>query len=218
MLVIEKETLPRYKPCGGGLSTRILKETFPFSFEPVVETQVKAVAYTFGGRAHVIPVPGGEVQTVMRDQFDAHLLAHARAEVRPGVYVRNVIELEDRVVVETSGGNTVEGCYLIGADGAKSVVACYLGLHRGRSMSAAICRNISLRPIACSSPADCSSITASRAAHQFCNLPTVSLLYVVSHRSVPERHRAGRNSLIAPFSAPAHLCGATSSRTVNSRP
>ncbi len=138
VLVIEKETLPRYKPCGGGLSARMLKETFPFSFEPVIETQVKAVAYTFGGRAHVIPVPGGEVLTVMRDQFDAHLLAQARAEVWPGVSVRNVIELEDRVVVETGGGKTVESRYLIGADGANSVVARARGLRRGKTTAAAI--------------------------------------------------------------------------------
>src|SRR3990172_11660602 len=117
VLVLEKETLPRYKPCGGGLSARMLKETFPFSFEPVIETQVKAVAYIFGGRAHVIPVPGGEVQTVMRDQFDAHILAHARAEVWQGLPLRHTTELNDRVVVETSNGQVVEGRYLLGAEG-----------------------------------------------------------------------------------------------------
>ncbi len=146
VLVIEKETLPRYKPCGGGLSARMLKETFPFSFEPVIETQVKAVAYTFGGHAHVIPVPGGEVQTVMRDQFDAHILAHARAEVWQGLAVRHITELKDRVVVETSNGQVVEGRYLIGADGANSVVARALGLRRGKTTAAAIEAEVRVAP------------------------------------------------------------------------
>lgn len=42
VLVLEKETFPRYKPCGGGLSAVSLDQ-FPFSFEPVIESNVKAI-------------------------------------------------------------------------------------------------------------------------------------------------------------------------------
>lgn len=34
MLVLEKETLPRYKPCGGGVAARTLGQ-FPFSLDAV---------------------------------------------------------------------------------------------------------------------------------------------------------------------------------------
>ncbi|HLF26744.1 MAG TPA: geranylgeranyl reductase family protein [Anaerolineae bacterium] len=138
VLVLEKETLPRYKPCGGGLSVRMLEETFPFSFEPVLESRVKAVAYAFGDRTVRLPVPDQAVRTVMRDRFDAHILAHARAEVHQGVGVHAVNERDDRVVVETSDGGVFEGRYLIGADGANSVVARLMGLRRGKTLAAAI--------------------------------------------------------------------------------
>lgn len=38
VLVLEKDRLPRYKPCGGGVSADLLAE-FPFSFEPVFEAR-----------------------------------------------------------------------------------------------------------------------------------------------------------------------------------
>ncbi|HLF00602.1 MAG TPA: geranylgeranyl reductase family protein [Anaerolineales bacterium] len=138
VLVLEKEYLPRYKPCGGGLSLRMLEAMFPFTFEPVIETQVKTVAFALGRREITLSVPARSVAMVMRDKFDAHLLAHARAEVRQGIAVRRVTETMDRVIVETSDGAVLEGRYLIGADGAKSVVARDLELRRGRVMGAAI--------------------------------------------------------------------------------
>lgn len=146
VLVLEKEALPRYKACGGGLSAHMLEKIFPFSFESVVETRVKTVVYAFGGRTITIPTPDHAVRTVMRDKFDAHLLAHVRAEVRTGVAVRKVTELADRVRVETAGGGTFEARHLIGADGAKSVVARDLGLRRGRTMAAAIEAEVRVPP------------------------------------------------------------------------
>jgi len=38
VLVLEKARLPRYKPCGGGLSAALLAQ-FPFSFDPVIESR-----------------------------------------------------------------------------------------------------------------------------------------------------------------------------------
>ncbi len=138
VLVLEKETLPRYKACGGGFSANMLAEIFPFSFEPVIETRIRAVAYALGQRTITIPIPDYAVRTVSRDRFDAHILAHARADVRQGVAVRSVTETKDRVTVETIEGSIFEGNYLIGADGANSVVAHTLGLRQGKTMVAAI--------------------------------------------------------------------------------
>ncbi|MCL4294309.1 MAG: geranylgeranyl reductase family protein [Anaerolineae bacterium] len=138
VLVLEKEKLPRYKACGGGLSARMLAEIFHFPFEEVIETRVKAIAYTFGQSTVTIPLPDQSVRTVMRDRFDAYILAHIRAEVRQGTAVRKVTETADQVIVETAEGDTFQGRYLIGADGANSVVAHALGLRRGKTLAAAI--------------------------------------------------------------------------------
>lgn len=138
VLVLEKDTLPRYKACGGGLSARMLTAVFPFSFETVIETRVTSIRYAFGRQAVTLPVAGRAVSTVMRDQFDGYLLARARAEVRSGSAVRRVAELSDRVRVELADGSAVEGRWLIGADGANSVVAHALGLRRRKVLAAAL--------------------------------------------------------------------------------
>jgi flavin-dependent dehydrogenase len=85
-----------------------------------------------------VPLPHQSISLVMRDRFDAYLLAHARAEVRQGAAVRSVSERDDRVIVETTDGRRYEARYLIGADGASSIVAHSLGLRRGKTLIAAI--------------------------------------------------------------------------------
>lgn len=55
VVVLEKESLPRYKTWGGGLSIRFLQEQFPFSFDAIVETQAKALAAAIEVEAPVSP-------------------------------------------------------------------------------------------------------------------------------------------------------------------
>ncbi len=137
VLVLEKERLPRYKPCGGGISSNVLKQ-FPFSFEPVIESRPQSIGYLMGGRRFRVPVPRGSLVMVMRDRFDAHLLRHAKAEVRSGIAMRRVREFAEHVEVETSAGDRHRASYLIGADGANSMVAHQIGLRRDRILAAAI--------------------------------------------------------------------------------
>lgn len=137
VLVLEKETLPRYKACGGGLSAYLLRQ-FPFSFDSVIESRVKSISYSLGNREVSMPLHQGAMCMVMRDRFDAHILEHTKAEVRQGTAVRKVTEYDDRVVVETHQGDTFEGRYLIAADGANSVVAHSLGLRRRKTLAGAI--------------------------------------------------------------------------------
>ncbi len=137
VLVIEKELLPRYKACGGGISARVLDQ-FPFSFEPVIESKVKAFSYALGEEVVTIPLPDESVNMVMRDKFDAYLLQHADAEIRQGVAVRTVEEKSEGVVVETAQGERIEGGYLIAADGANSIVARSLGLRKKKVVAGAI--------------------------------------------------------------------------------
>jgi len=138
VLVLEKETLPRYKTCGGGLSMRFLQEQFPFSFDSVLSSDVKALSYAYGDYSITIPIQKGVIGMVMRDQFDALILEHARAEVRQGCAVQNVQETAGGVIVETRDGQRFEGRYLIGADGANSITAHALGLRKKRRLAAAI--------------------------------------------------------------------------------
>ena len=137
VLVLEKETLPRYKACGGGISAHVL-EQFPISLEAVMESKVKAISYALGAETITIPLSDQSVRMVMRDEFDAYLLKHAEAEIRQGVSVRAVEERADAVIVETAEGERIEGGYLIAADGANSVVARSVGLRRKKTVAGAI--------------------------------------------------------------------------------
>jgi flavin-dependent dehydrogenase len=76
MLVIEKEKLARYKPCGGGVSRAALK-LFPFSFGPVIECEVTSARFSWRGqREFSVPVPEHAVAMMMRDRLDYHVLQH----------------------------------------------------------------------------------------------------------------------------------------------
>lgn len=146
VLVLEKATLPRYKACGGGLSIQFLEKRFPFSLDPIIDTSVNSISYISGGRTVTVPVPHQAIRMVMRDRFDAYLLAHAQADVRQGAAVRRVLETADGVLVETADGRSVEGDYLIGADGANSVVARSAGLRLRKTMAAAIEAEVPVPP------------------------------------------------------------------------
>ena len=137
VLLLEKARLPRYKTCGGGIPARLLDQ-FPFSFDPVIESRVETVTYALHEKAVTIPLPPNTIQMVMRQDFDAHILRHARAEVCQGATVKSVREAEDRVIVEMREGERYEGRYLIGADGASSVVAREVGLRRTKVLTAAL--------------------------------------------------------------------------------
>ena len=46
VLVLEKESLPRYKPCGGGVSPAV-QEWFDFDFSPAISVKVNSLRYTW---------------------------------------------------------------------------------------------------------------------------------------------------------------------------
>ena len=144
VLVLEKECLPRYKTCGGGLSIRFLREQFPFSFDPILKTDISSVSYVNHQQTSTIPLAPGAIGVVMRDELDQYLLSQSGAEVVQGAAVQTVQELADRVVVETQDGRRYTTAYLVGADGANSMVARSLGLRPGRLMAAAIEAEISV--------------------------------------------------------------------------
>jgi geranylgeranyl reductase family protein len=146
VLVLEKETLPRYKACGGGISTSFLRHTFPFSFGGVIQSEVRSVSYAFWGLAITMPTARGAIGMTMRDQLDVHILKHTCAEVRQGVAVLKVTEASDRVFVEMRGGERFEADYLIGADGANSIVARSVGLRRKKNLAAAIEAEVPMGP------------------------------------------------------------------------
>ena len=70
---MEKEAIPRYKACGGGVPKSVFRY-FPFPFGEVVESEIAAVRFSYRGRKEIaFPLLAKPVAMVMRDRFLAHL-------------------------------------------------------------------------------------------------------------------------------------------------
>ncbi len=136
--VLEKEELPRYKPCGGGVP-RTVFDRFPFDFSTIVERWIQHVRFRFrDGREIVADLPERSIAMVMRDRFDLHILNHAQADVMDQAPVTTLQQDESGVTVTTASGETLRARYLLGADGANSRVSRLVDLRRDSQMGVAI--------------------------------------------------------------------------------
>ena len=123
VLGLDKEQFPRYKPCGGGLSARILPH-LPDSVRPSIETTIHNIHFTFRGTRVMNHRSSRPVAyMVRRPQFDASLAeaaAQAGAQLAYGQEVRGARETPAHIDVQTSHGAHYRARFLIGADGAHS--------------------------------------------------------------------------------------------------
>jgi geranylgeranyl reductase family protein len=140
VLIMEKANLPRYKPCGGGL-TRKAVQSLPFDVRPVIDREAAGGIVSYGGRWLLrIDVCPSIASLVMRDRFDCFLVqraVEAGARLAEGVAVAGVEELSDRVVART-GKDVFAARLLAGADGVESVVARSVGLLARREAGVAV--------------------------------------------------------------------------------
>lgn len=130
-LLIEKERLPRYKPCGGCLSLKTV-HLLGFDLSPVLENTIYGVNFTYCLKdLFSIRSEQPIVFLVMRDRFDQFLVKKALgkgAEILEGERVKGVEEKGRWVEVELGRGGRFRCEYLIGADGAGGIVAKSLSL------------------------------------------------------------------------------------------
>ncbi|MGZ4333208.1 MAG: geranylgeranyl reductase family protein [Gaiellaceae bacterium] len=119
VLLVDKATFPRDKPCGGGITTRAFVQC-PVDPTPVVEEEVDLVELRFRfGDAVVRRAASPVIRMTQRRRLDAFLLDAARergVEVREGTTI-DAAEAPADVVV--------------GADGANGTTAKALGLGGG---------------------------------------------------------------------------------------
>jgi geranylgeranyl reductase family protein len=142
VLVLEKEALPRYKPCGGGVSP-IVAEWFDFDFSPAISLKVSTIRYTWemGDPVEAELQTAEPIWMVRRDIFDHFLIQQAQkqgAELRESTEVTGIEFKGSHWQVNTANG-PVQGRYLIAADGAKGPMAKWLGFkERKRRMGGAL--------------------------------------------------------------------------------
>lgn len=140
VLIVEMAALPRYKPCGGGVSPQVA-EWFDFDFTPAISVKVKKVRYTLNIQHPIeadIPAEHA-LWMVRRDQFDYFLVQQAQkqgAELWDQTKARGISFGGDHWQVDTSRG-PVSGRYLIAADGSRGTMAKWLGFNQRQFILAA---------------------------------------------------------------------------------
>jgi len=135
VLLVDKERLPRDKPCGGGVTIRAARE-LPFSIEPVVEDVVDRfelrVDYSKGFERSSPKPLCLMTQRRRLDEFLARKAEEAGAQFRDGVPAA----FDDGEVV--IGGERIGASVIVGADGVNGVTARTFGLGLGHGHGVAL--------------------------------------------------------------------------------
>jgi geranylgeranyl reductase family protein len=139
---LEKEAMPRYKPCGGGVSPQVA-EWFDFDFSPAISLKTSRLRFTWN-LADPVESDLSQLEPiwmVRRDIFDQFLMQQAQrqgAELRASTEATGIEFKGDHWQVNTASG-AVAGRYLIAADGVKGSMAKWLGFKdRKRRLAGAL--------------------------------------------------------------------------------
>lgn len=141
VLILDKESLPRYKPCGGGVSPEIA-EWFDFDFSPAISQKVTQIRHTWkmGDAVDVSLDESETIWMVRRNIFDHFLVQKAQeqgAKLRDKTEVTGIEFQWDAWQVKTNGdnGEVFTGRYLIAADGSKGMMAKWLGFKNRKQLA-----------------------------------------------------------------------------------
>jgi geranylgeranyl reductase family protein len=135
--LLDKAEFPRNKPCGGGISMRVLRR-FPDLVPALSQIATHAVSRLYlegpDGESTVIESNEPAALMIRRVEFDALLVSmavEAGAELVTGVDIVNAVEGDGRITLSARDGRRFESATVIAADGVHSVIARRLGLNRG---------------------------------------------------------------------------------------
>lgn len=124
-IILEKERLPRYKVCAGGLPHRIC-ELLDFDLSSITEDRITKIEFTHKLEdRYIFQNDEPFAYTVKREKFDYFLTQRSKkegCEIKTGEKVTKVEIDRDRVDVITSR-NRYKAKILVGGDGVRSVVA-----------------------------------------------------------------------------------------------
>lgn len=140
VLILEKQSFPRYKVCGGGVTKRALLK-MPIDITPIIRDQITSLItveenHDIQEFKHKTPF----IYMVMRDELDQLLAKHAvdcGEELKEDSFVKKVVEHGGGVEVFTRD-EKYSGRYLVGADGVNSIVAKQVGLMSERRKALAL--------------------------------------------------------------------------------
>jgi len=139
-LLLEKQRLPRYKACGGGVPARTIGLLNGLDISPVSEGYVDTIDISRFGQPQFRKTSERPLAwMVMRDRFDQFLVdlaTRSRAIVLDATPVQSIVERDGCYEVETPTGS-VQARHILAADGATGPTARWLDIDSAPTRSAA---------------------------------------------------------------------------------
>ena len=137
VLLIERFPLPRQKPCGGGISTRVFSR-FPWLSQSLRQVAANPVSSLYlegpSGGVFRMQTNGPVVVMIRRIEFD-HMLASlaidAGAELLAPAAIAQAAQDAGGVTLRMRDGRELRAPMVIAADGVNSVIARRLGMNPG---------------------------------------------------------------------------------------
>lgn len=141
VVLLEKQPLPRYKACGGGLVERA-RRLLAVDVSDAIERECRAAEINalVAGLSLRVERSQPFIFMAMRETLDYRLACAAReagVDVRSECEVRGVHESKDRVELAT-GAETFTARFVVAADGALSPVARFAGWRDSRHLVPAL--------------------------------------------------------------------------------
>ncbi len=124
-LLLDKDSFPRPKPCGGAVSAHALS-LLDFALpENLIGRECRGIHLVYGDRALEVRKESRFAVLVNRLDFDAHLVKQAQESGAEFLQATPVAAVEDRQdsVIVTAGATAYQARFLIGADGVHSRIA-----------------------------------------------------------------------------------------------
>jgi geranylgeranyl reductase family protein len=137
VLMVERFALPRQKPCGGGISTRVFSR-FPWLSDSLRQIPANAVSSLYlegpSGGVFRMQTNGPTVVLIRRIEFDnmlAALAVDAGAALLAPAAIAQASQDRSGVTLRTREGRELRARMVIAADGVNSVIARRLGINPG---------------------------------------------------------------------------------------
>ena len=135
--LLDRSSFPRNKPCGGGISLRVLKR-FPYLERELGRIATHRVARLHlegaGGESTIIESDEPAALMIRRVEFDELLVSlavQAGAELVTGAEIVQASSTDAGVDVVARDGRHFKAPIVIAADGVHSVIARRLGINPG---------------------------------------------------------------------------------------
>lgn len=138
-LLVEKQTMPRDKPCGGWLTSsglKIIRENFGKMPENIIEIRIEEIVFLLLDREFRQPIKGISVYRRLLDYWLTQEAEKAGAVIQKATF-RSVVQKQDYVTMKLHHNNRQEKIrakYVVGADGVGSTVRTSLFLRSKRQL------------------------------------------------------------------------------------